>query len=153
MIFILKPFHQLTVNELYGMMRLRQEVFIVEQNCPYLDADGKDQKSHHLFGYDDESGLMTYARLLPVGVSYPDAASIGRVASHPSVRGNGFGKKTMVEAIRRCGTLFGDKTPIKISAQSYLKKFYQDLGFEPFGEEYLEDNIPHIAMVITGLNK
>lgn len=140
------PFNQLTVHQLYEAMALRQEVFVVEQNCPYLDADGKDQAGWHLLGRNEHDQLVAYARLLPKGISYPEYPSIGRIVSAPNARGTGAGRALVQEAIEACDRLFG-KQPIKIGAQVYLLKFYQSFGFEPVGEEYLEDGIPHISML------
>jgi ElaA protein len=140
------PFDDLTLQELYDIMSLRQEVFIVEQNCPYLDADGKDQHAWHLSGTNSAGQLIAYARLLPKGVSYTGYASIGRVVTAPSVRRSGAGRLLMQETIRICLQLFGP-VPLKISAQEYLREFYASFGFDPIGETYLEDGIPHIAMI------
>ena len=134
---------------MYALMALRQEIFVVEQDCPYLDADGKDQTSHHLMGFDDQGKMVAYTRLVPKGISYPQYASIGRVVTAASTRGQGIGKLLMQESIARCQEIFGGEI-IKISAQAHLQKFYQDLGFEPTGEEYLEDGIPHIGMTRKG---
>jgi ElaA protein len=142
------PFQDLNVNELYEIMALRQVVFIVEQNCPYLDADGKDQHSWHLMGRNKEGLLITYTRLLPPGISYPDYASIGRVVSSPLARGTGAGKQLMQKSIEMCQFLFPN-APVKIGAQSYLLRFYGNLGFQSTGEEYLEDGIPHTKMVLV----
>jgi ElaA protein len=141
------PFKDLNVNELYEIMALRQEVFIVEQNCPYLDTDGKDLHSWHLMGRNEAGKLIAYTRLLPVGISYPDYASIGRVVSAPLVRGSGAGKHLMQKSIEMCLYLF-NQAPIKIGAQSYLLRFYESLGFQSTGEEYLEDGIPHTKMIL-----
>ena len=141
----LKSFHELTAAELYAIMRLRAEVFIVEQNCPYQDADGKDLKSHHLMGYDAGDGLVAFSRLLPPGVSYAEA-SIGRVVSSPKVRRTGAGRELMKQSLLEMEKLFG-KGPVRIGAQAYLRKFYEDFGFVQEGEEYLEDGIPHIIML------
>ena len=141
------PFHQLTVDELYAIMALRQEVFVVEQNCPYLDADGKDQAAWHLMGFENDD-LVLHTRLLPKGISYEEYASIGRVVNHPKVRGKGAGQLLMWKSIKLCHLLFG-KTPIKIGAQTYLLKFYEKFGFRSTGEEYLEDGIPHTKMILT----
>lgn len=144
--FRCKPFYELTALQLYAIMALRQEVFVVEQSCAYLDADGKDLKGWHLMGYDDDGQLVAYARLLPKGVSYENHASIGRVATSAAVRGQGVGRKLMKNAMDYVEQLFpGDN--IKISAQTYLRGFYESLGFVVSGEEYLEDGIPHFPMV------
>lgn len=128
-------------------MALRQEVFVVEQNCPYLDADGKDPDSWHLMGRDASGKLVCYTRLLPEGLSYPEYISIGRVVSSPAARGTGAGKTLMRRSIDLCRQLFGNQ-PIKIGAQSYLLQFYEGFGFRSTGEEYLEDGIPHTKMIL-----
>ena len=141
------PFYQLNLDELYECMVLRQDVFVVEQDCPYLDADGKDREAWHLMGFDENQQLIAYTRLLPKGISYENYASIGRVVTAQNARKLGAGKKIMHASIEWCHRLFPNQK-IKISAQTYLLKFYKNLGFEPVGEEYLEDNIPHIAMIL-----
>lgn len=141
---IIKPFSALTSTELYEILRLRQEVFIVEQNCPYLDCDGKDQKSHHLMLYDSQKTLIAYARVLPQGISYPEV-SIGRVVSSSLARGTGAGKMIMQAALEFIRSTYG-KVPVRIGAQSYLIEFYRSFGFEPLGD-YLEDGIPHSIML------
>lgn len=142
--WILKPFAELTPYELYSILQLRNEVFIVEQNCPYQDMDNKDQKSWHLMGIK-ENKLMAYSRLLAPGISYSES-SIGRIVSSPSVRKTGMGKKLMEESIKQIKNLFKTDT-IRIGAQLYLKSFYESYGFVQDGEIYLEDNIPHIIML------
>lgn len=141
--WFLKKFHELSNDELYATLRLRNEVFIVEQNCPYQDLDNKDQKAWHLLGTEDQK-LLAYTRLFPPGVFYTET-SIGRVVTSPTARGTGLGKELMQKSIYYAENLFG-KVPITIGAQLYLKKFYESLGFISFGEEYLEDGIPHIKM-------
>lgn len=141
----LVPFSKLTVDELYALLRLRQLVFSVEQKCAYLDCDGKDQKGLHLLGRDPSGRLVAYARLLPAEVSYAEP-SIGRVVSDPSARGTGVGKELMREAIAGARKAYG-ATAIKIGAQLYLKRFYQELGFAVAGPEYVEDGIPHVHML------
>ena len=141
------PFYQLNLDEIYQSMALRQEVFVVEQNCPYLDADGKDQDAWHLMGFDEANNLIAYTRLLPKGISYEKYASIGRVVTSPKARGEGAGKEIMTASIEWCVKLFPNQ-PVKISAQTYLLKFYKNLGFEPVGEGYSEDDIPHIGMIL-----
>ncbi len=143
--FTCKLFEALTVHELYDVMALRQEVFVVEQNCPYLDADGKDPFSWHVMGRDEQGRLIAYARLLPVGIAFERYASIGRVVSKPAVRGMGVGRLLMEQCLVQCRQRFGT-VPLKISAQRYLLHFYERLGFQSTGEEYLEDGIPHVAM-------
>ena len=140
----LKTFAELTPQELYSILQLRNEVFIVEQNCPYQDMDNKDLKSWHLMGIE-ENKLIAYSRLLAPGISYSES-SIGRIVSSPSARKTGIGKKLMHESIEQIKVLF--KTDIiRIGAQLYLKKFYESFGFIQEGEIYLEDNIPHIVML------
>lgn len=139
-----KSFQNLTVEELYAIMQLRSEVFVVEQNCPYLDPDGKDQQSWHLMGWDQDK-LVAYSRLLPAGLAFEEI-SIGRVVSSPAYRGKGAGKELMKNAIETAYQLFGQQ-PIRIGAQQYLQKFYESLGFVQVSDMYLEDNIPHIEMV------
>jgi ElaA protein len=142
------PFNELTVNELYDIMVLRQIVFVVEQNCVFVDADGKDQAAWHLMGRDTEGELVAYTRLLPMGISYPEYASIGRVVNAEKVRGTGAGKVLMTESIAQMTALFPNQ-PVKIGAQTYLLKFYESLGFVSTGEDYLEDGIPHTIMVLN----
>lgn len=138
-------FDKLSLEQLYQIMVLRQEVFVVEQDCPYLDADGKDQLGHHLMMWEN-GNLIAYTRLLGQGISYESYCSIGRVVNSMKVRGRGIGQQLMHESIEQCKALYpGQK--IKISAQVYLFKFYFDLGFEEIDDRYLEDGIPHTAMV------
>lgn len=138
-------FEELSLQQLYEILALRQAVFVVEQHCPYLDTDGNDQQAYHLLGTNEEGALLTYVRLLPRGISYPDYASIGRVVTAPSARGQGYGRPLMQKAIAELRRLFPDQG-CKLSAQSHLVEYYQSIGFEPQGEGYLEDGIPHIAM-------
>lgn len=147
MSFITKSFDQLSLQELYEILSLRQEVFIVEQDCPYLDADFKDQKSFHVFSHNKDGLIHTYTRLVPPGVSYLDHSSIGRVITSLSLRNTGVGKKLMKYSIDQCFKLFPEHD-IKISAQEYLDKFYSNLGFVKTGVHYLEDDIPHQAMIL-----
>jgi ElaA protein len=123
---------------------LRNEVFIVEQNCVYQDCDDKDLKAYHFMGWDDDK-LVAYTRLLSPGISYPDAASIGRVITSPSVRGKNVGKELMTNSIAEVYRLFG-KIPIRISAQFYLKRFYESFSFVQYSDVYMEDGIEHIGM-------
>ncbi len=148
--YSLKTFESLTPLELYQILQLRSRVFVVEQNCVYLDADDKDQKSVHLMIRNQNGLLMAYARLLPEGLSYEGFASIGRVVSHPEYRRFGWGRKIMNYALQECERLYPG-IPIKISAQSYLLTFYESMGFQAIGAEYLEDDIPHTAMVRLGI--
>jgi ElaA protein len=142
----LNYFKELSTEELYTILQLRNEVFVVEQNCVYQDADSKDSISFHLSGWDGVN-LVAYCRILPPGVSYTEA-SIGRVVSSPQYRNKGYGKQLMNEAIIHTLAQFSCKT-IKISAQLYLQKFYEQLGFVKLSDSYLEDNIPHIEMLFS----
>lgn len=142
----LLAFDELTTQQLYDILQLRAEVFVVEQDCVYQDVDGYDQVAHHLMSYQN-GVLVAYVRIIPVGVKYADAASIGRVITHSSVRKSGYGKELMHQAIKSLQTLYG-KVDIKISAQCYLDKFYKSFGFVTQGESYLEDDIPHQLMVL-----
>lgn len=139
-------YQELSKDYLYEIMQLRQEVFVVEQNCPYLDADGKDNLAHHLIGQNESGTILAYTRILPRGSSYENYCSIGRVLTSMKIRKQGEGYTLMEKSIALCKQLFPNQ-PIKISAQSHLDKFYQNLGFVPTGEEYLEDDIPHQAMI------
>ncbi len=140
----LKKFDDLSAIELYKIMQLRNEVFVVEQNCVYQDADNKDISSWQFMGWDNEK-LVAFTRLLPPGLAY-EQASIGRVVTSPSARGSGIGKELMQRSIKEIKDLFGE-VPIKIGAQLYLQKFYTSLGFIQTSEIYLEDGIKHIEMV------
>ena len=144
--WVLKKFQELTPDELYALLRLRAEVFVVEQTCAFQDLDNKDQPSYHLLGFLQDE-LVAYTRLVPPGISYT-AASIGRVVTSPAHRKKGFGKLLMQESIKVCDQLFGKNT-IMIGAQCYLIEFYSSLGFVPSGEVYLEDGIEHIEMTLT----
>ena len=140
----IKAFNELTLNSLYEVLQLRAEVFVVEQNCPYQDVDGKDQKAMHILGYHKEQ-LVAYTRVFKPGY-YFDNASIGRVVVKENVRQYGFGKDIMKASIAFIEDTL-DLSTIELSAQTYLKKFYNDLGFKEIGEGYLEDDIPHIRMI------
>lgn len=151
-LFTLRHFSKLSTAELYEIMVLRQQVFIVEQNCPYLDCDGKDQDSWHLLSKNDADELVAYCRILPPRLAYPqyDDVSIGRVISSEKARGTGAGRAMMTETMRIIPTLFPKKEDeigtIRIGAQSYLLAFYASFGFKSTGKEYLEDGIPHTEM-------
>jgi len=139
-----KHFKELTNEELYEIFRLRMEVFVVEQNCPYQDADGKDLKSFHVQGKENGK-LLAYTRIVPPGVSYAEP-SIGRVITSKEARGTGAGKILMSRSIDYLKKEFGD-IPIRIGAQAYLQKFYEGFGFVKEGDGYLEDGIPHFIML------
>ncbi len=142
----LKVFEALTLTELYAIMQLRSMVFVVEQNCPYLDLDNDDQKSFHYFSPAENGDIIAYCRIVPPNLHYTEP-SIGRVITHPNYRKTGSGKILMQNAIEitknnypNCG--------IKIGAQLYLKQFYESFGFVQVSEIYLEDNIEHIKMLM-----
>ena len=143
--FILKYFDDLTIPELYDVLQLREAVFQIEQNCIYQDIDNKDKKCYHFMLYKDAE-LVAYCRIVPEGISYEGYVSIGRVASKIEYRKEGFGRQLMAKALDKTTQIF-PHLPIKISAQSYLQKFYESFGFIKVSDEYLEDDIPHIAMV------
>jgi ElaA protein len=145
---IVRKFDDLSAGELYDIMRLRQEVFVVEQDCAYLDADGHDKNGVHLLHYEDER-LVAYARILPMGISYSEYASIGRIVVAKEYRGKGLGAAITTKAVEISNELFGG-APIKISAQCYILDMYSKLGFDAVGESYLEDGIPHQAMIWRG---
>jgi ElaA protein len=138
---------ELNAQDLYDLLALRSAVFVVEQNCPYQDLDGKDQKSDHIFARDKDGELIACARIVYPGISYSEW-SIGRVATAMKVRGSGTGKLLMEQCmnylIQEC-----DAGGIRISAQEYLLKFYEGFGFEQVSESYLEDDIPHVEMLFV----
>ncbi|MGC6428434.1 MAG: GNAT family N-acetyltransferase [Flavobacteriales bacterium] len=138
-------FERLTKKELHQIFILRQRVFIVEQNCPYLDADTKDLDSFHLMGFDKANNLIAYLRLVKAGISYKEP-SFGRIVVAPENRQIGLGGLLMQEGIRRSINLLGSATN-RISAQSHLVPFYEKFGFVSTNKEYLEDNIPHTEMI------
>jgi ElaA protein len=133
-------FDELSVGELYALLALRQRVFVVEQACPYLDADGADAVSRHLWA-EDADALRAYCRIVPPGVKFAEV-SIGRVITAPEARGTGLGKELMHRALAACGPV-----SVRIGAQAYLERFYAELGFERVSEPYLDDGIPHIDML------
>ncbi|MBT8299447.1 MAG: GNAT family N-acetyltransferase [Maribacter sp.] len=138
-----KKFEELTLSELYGILQLRAEVFVVEQDCAYQDLDNKDQKALHVIGIKNNE-VVAYSRIFRSG-DYFKEASIGRVVVKNSERKYGYGYEIMNASIKVVNEHFND-TSIHLSAQTYLKKFYNSLGFEQVGEGYLEDGIPHIGM-------
>ncbi len=140
----IKEFNQLSVSQLYDMLQLRSEVFVVEQDCVYQDIDYKDQKALHVLGYSDEN-LVAYTRIFKPN-DYFVLASIGRVVVKKERRNSQLGHDIMTASIKTIETQF-QETRIKISAQTYLKNFYNNLGFYETGENYLEDGIPHMAMI------
>ena len=143
--WICKAFDLLTPAELYAILRLRNEVFVVEQRCIFQDADNRDQQAHHLMCWSDNE-LIAYARLLPPQRMYEEA-SIGRVITAAIARNKKIGRELMQRSIAGCYSIFG-KVSIKIGAQLYLKNFYESLGFIQTSEMYLEDDIQHIEMIL-----
>ena len=139
-----KYFDELTISDLYSMLQLRSEVFVVEQNCVYRDIDGKDSKALHIIGFKNDT-VVAYTRIFKPG-DYFEEVSIGRVVVKESERKYGYGNDIMKASIKAVEENFS-KSKIRLSAQIYLIKFYSSLGFNVVGEEYLEDNIPHISMV------
>jgi ElaA protein len=141
-----KAFSDLSVDELYEILALRSEVFVVEQNCIFLDLDHKDQKALHFMGFDQKNQLMAYTRLFNKSVYYQGFLSIGRVVVSPKGRGEGYGREIFGKSVEKVQELFGQKS-IKIGAQAYLESFYASFGFESINEDYIEDGIPHKMMV------
>lgn len=141
--FIVKSFSELNTLELYEILQLRSEVFVLEQDCVYQDVDGKDQKALHVFGRKNDK-IITYTRIFKPG-DYFENASIGRVVVVASERKFGLGNDLMIASIEAVRNHF-KVSQITISAQKYLKKFYETHRFTQIGEEYLEDGIPHIRM-------
>ncbi|MGB7785302.1 MAG: GNAT family N-acetyltransferase [Salinimicrobium sp.] len=140
----IKTFEALGLHELYELLRLRSEVFVVEQDCVYQDIDGKDEKALHVLGYDNEK-LVAYTRVFPPGIYFAEAA-IGRVVVRENSRKNKYGHEILKASVKAIEERFQTKK-IKLSAQTYLTKFYESHGFTQVGEGYLEDGIPHIAMI------
>ena len=140
-----KKFTELTNDELYKILQLRNEVFVVEQNCPYQDCDDKDQYCFHLMGWQKDM-LAAYSRLVPPGIAFREP-SIGRVVTSPAVRRSGIGRELMTTAIEHVHKLFGELS-ITIGAQLYLKNFYESLGFNKISDTYFEDGIEHIKMLL-----
>jgi ElaA protein len=142
--FALRSFDELNTRELYALLRLRQEVFVIEQHCAYLDADGIDLQCWHLLGRDGGGVLQAYLRIVPPGLKYAEP-SIGRVISAAAVRGSGAGRALMGAGVAHAGRLFPGRG-IRISAQARLRRFYEDFGFVAEGAQYQEDGIPHVEM-------
>jgi ElaA protein len=138
-----RAFGELSAIDLYTIVALRERVFIVEQKCTYLDADGYDPQSRHVWAEAPDHTIHAYLRILPAGLKYPEA-SIGRVIVAQAARGTGLGKTLMQHGIALAGAV-----PIKIGAQAYLEKFYTELGFVRTSDVYDDDGIPHIDMLRT----
>ena len=144
-----KGFEALTLHELYALLCLRVEIFVVEQACPYAELDGKDRhpEARHIWAGSAGTGIRACARILPPGLSYP-GASIGRVAVARKSRGKGLARELVIRSLDLCQDLW-PQAPVQIGAQAYLEKFYSSCGFEPASRPYLEDGIPHIDMVLN----
>ena len=141
---ITKIFSELDIEDLYQILRLRSEVFVVEQDCVYQDIDNKDQNAIHLY-YKENNEILAYTRIFKAGHYYENPC-IGRVVVSKKNRGNDLGKKIMIDSMEYIKqNIKGEK--IELSAQKYLDKFYKDLGFYKIGEDYLEDGIPHQRMI------
>lgn len=138
-------FDSLTLTELYNILALRESIFIVEQDVPYVDIDGKDLHCTHLMGYLDQE-LVAYLRIVPFGLFKKDCFSLGRVVLKPSLRGGSIAKTMVGLAIEHLDSIRNEQ-PIRISSQLYLKNFYSRFGFIAEGEPYIEDRILHIAMI------
>ncbi len=149
--WIVKSFDQLLTSELYAILKLRSEVFVVEQNCVYLDADGKDAAALHLFSMEGDR-CIAYLRIMGQGNYYKEYSSIGRVVVHPDSRGQRLAYGLIEQSLIQCKNNF-PTSPIKISAQKYLQHFYEKCGFAYQGEDYLEDGIPHCAMYYLDIEK
>lgn len=139
-----KNFDELSTKELYGLLQLRSEIFVVEQDCAYQDLDGKDQKALHIIGTKNNT-IVAYARIFKAG-DYLAQACIGRVVVKNGERKHGYGIAIMKASIKAVEEQFGESS-IALSAQTYLKRFYNSLGFQEKGGEYLEDGIPHVIMI------
>lgn len=136
-------FHELTLDQLYAVLRLRSEVFVVEQDCPYNDLDGKDQDAVHVFITEDDSTVIGCLRVFEKDA---DTVQIGRVVSSGSRRGEGIGAALMTEAVKVAAERFADKGTVYLEAQVYAIGFYEKFGFRVCSEEFLEDGIPHVVM-------
>src|SRR5215467_6938900 len=143
--WLFKKFETLTPLELYQILQLRNEVFVVEQNCVFQDADNKDLRCHHIMGFENNQ-LLGYARIVPAGISYVET-SIGRVVTSLSQRNRGLGKILMQKTIDALYNLY-EQVPIKIGAQYYLKEFYESFAFKQTSDIYIEDDIQHIEMIL-----
>ena len=144
--WVCRPFAALGLGALYALMRLRQEVFAVEQQCAYLDADGLDPMCWHLLGWSSGEQLQASLRIVPPGIKYAADASIGRVVTAREVRGSGLGHELVAKGLLRCRQLHPGAA-IRISAQAHLRRFYERFGFAAVGDDYLEDGIPHVEML------
>jgi ElaA protein len=142
-----KHYPELTTNEFHDIIALRLKAFVVEQNCSYLDLDGKDKKCYHLICRDGFGKVVATARILPPGISYSEV-SIGRVVLDQEIRGKGIGHQLMEQSMKFINEEFG-AVPVRISAQKHLENYYNTHNFFSTGKEYLEDEIPHVEMLNT----
>ncbi|MDQ5821261.1 MAG: GNAT family N-acetyltransferase [Actinomycetota bacterium] len=141
-----RPFQELTTSQLYAILALRSEVFVVEQECVFQDVDGLDPECVHLLGWDDE-GLVAYARILPADVWKPGVLSIGRIVTSPRARRRGLGAEALARALSYLRA-HADALPIELESQYRLEDFYERFGFQSVGKPYIKDGQPHIVMTL-----
>jgi ElaA protein len=140
-----KSFQELSLEEFHDIIALRIQIFIIEQNCPYQEVDGKDKLAHHLFFKNEMDEIIAVTRILPQGISYAEVA-IGRVVVHEDYRGTGLGNQLMADSMNFVRDKYGE-VPVRLSAQKHLENYYGNHGFKSTGKEYLEDGIPHVEML------
>lgn len=140
-----KSFQELSLEEFHDIVALRIQIFIIEQNCPYQEVDGKDKLAHHLFFKNEMDEIIAVTRILPQGISYAEVA-IGRVVVHEDYRGTGLGNQLMADSMNFVRDKYGE-VPVRLSAQKHLENYYGNHGFKSTGKEYLEDGIPHVEML------
>ncbi len=140
-----KSFQELSLEEFHDIIALRIQIFIIEQNCPYQEVDGKDKLAHHLFFKNEMDEIIAVTRILPQGISYEEVA-IGRVVVHEEYRGTGLGNQLMADSMNFVKDKYGE-VPVRLSAQKHLENYYGNHGFKSTGKEYLEDGIPHVEML------
>ena len=140
-----KFFQELSLEEFHDIIALRIQIFIIEQNCPYQEVDGKDKLAHHLFFKNEMDEIIAVTRILPQGISYEEVA-IGRVVVHEEYRGTGLGNQLMADSMNFVRDKYGE-VPVRLSAQKHLENYYGNHGFKSTGKEYLEDGIPHVEML------
>ena len=140
-----KSFQELSLEEFHDIVALRIQIFIIEQNCPYQEVDGKDKLAHHLFFKNEMDEIIAVTRILPQGISYEEVA-IGRVVVHEDYRGTGLGNQLMADSMNFVRDKYGE-VPVRLSAQKHLENYYGNHGFKSTGKEYLEDGIPHVEML------
>lgn len=142
-----KHYNELTLDEFHDLIQLRIDIFVVEQNCPYSELDGKDKKSYHVIGRDGFGKIAATARILPIGIGYENDVAIGRVVVSAEHRGLKLGHDLMKECKAFIALEFGIETSIRLSAQKHLENYYKQHDFSSTGKEYLEDGIPHVEML------